>query len=449
MRRRKKLGFCLCVLLVALSACLKETTLSVKASFDHQIEGANQTTPVVVEITNTSTGADFYEWIFEGGSPSESREKNPGKITFSVPGEHRMMLRAWNDTKEEISEKTIRVDSTVSVGFGYQVLVNDFAPATVKMTNTTKGASSYEWAFEGGTPATSTLANPGVIRFADEGKHRISLKAYNGSEYFETEKTFVLLPLLTSDFSIAPILSDRDMEAPLTAVVKNLSQNYLSLRWQCDGGIIQNATSDETTIRFKQPGTYTVSLLTDNLKEQHTVSKQITVKESCGIHTFKEIHFGISEAKNTVGCFFAADWQRVLLSSEIRDDQVGESIDVGFFALNSAFDHCYFFSPDRAREAAFVPIPGATKTRVQNLPGSGNQLSEDGFQQIAKATDMDAFDFAEGNHADFFVLDKLPLFIFLQTEDGRRGIIYLKEAIRSGASSYIVTDIKIEKKEDE
>lgn len=449
MRRKNYLGFCLMAVIASLSACLKETPLPVKAAFEHRIEGEYQTTPVKVSVTNVSTGADFYEWTFEGGNPANSREKDPGEIMFSEPGEHRISLRAWNDTQEETSEVVVRVDSAVSVRFDYEILINDFAPAEVRIDNRTTGASNFEWTFEGGTPGTSTLPNPGVVRFADEGAHRIFLKVNNGSESFETEKTIELLPRLVSDFSWAPILVDEDMEAPLTAIVKNLSKNCLSVRWTCEGATIKEPTANETSIRFIAPGTYTISLQTDNLKEQHTVNKQIVVKESCGIHTFRDIRFGINQAKNSIGCFFAADLKKVVLFKDTESPETGKLVDFGFCALNSDFDHCYFFSPHRATEAAFGDIAGATVTQLRNLPGAGNTPTEEEFNHITKASSMDAYDFTEGSTSDFFVLNRLPVFSFFRTEDGRRGIIMVKEAVKDGANSYIGTDIKIEKRRDE
>lgn len=452
MRQKYYIWFCLTGILIAVSACLKETPLPVKAVFEHQIEGENQTTPVKVNITNASTGADFYEWTFEGGNPADSREKNPGQVVFSEPGEHRITLRAWNDVKEAVSEIVVRVDSAVAIKFDYEVLVNDFAPAEVRIDNLTRGASNFEWTFEGGTPATSVLASPGIVRFTDEGNHRIHLKVNNGSEWFEMEKTFALLPRLASDFAWAPILVDEDMEAPLTATVKNLSKNCLSVKWLCEGGIIKDETANETSIRFTQPGTYTISMLTDNLKEQHTVSKQITVKENCGIHTFKDIHFGINEAKNTIGCFFAADLKRIVLFKETDTPEIGKLIDIGFLGQNSTFGEegeFYFFSPHKARNAAFGDIAGATRTQVRNLPGAGNTPTEEEFNKITKASGMDAFDFTEGSAHEQLRFDNLPAFVFFRTEDERRGIVMIKEVVRNGKGSYIVTDIKIEKRKDE
>lgn len=447
--RKKCIFFCLAALSAGAVSCLKETELPVHASFEHQIEGENQTTPVVISVTNTTTGADFYEWTFEGGSPAYSAEKTPEKITFSEPGEHLILLRAWNDTKEDIYRMTLRVDSAVTAGFDCEILMNDFAPVEVNITNTTRGASSYEWTFEGAETEHSTEAQPGIIRFAEGGTFKLSLKAYNGSEYFLAEKMITLQPTMKAEFSAVPVLADEDMQAPVTMIVKNLSRSSISHIWQCDGGQIADETADETTIRFTAPGTYTISLTTDNLKERQTVALQITVKENAGLHIFRDVHFGINEAKNTVGCFFAADEKRVLLSKEIVDAGIGKSIDIGFFALNSDFDYCYFFSPDKARESAFPSIPGAIRTAVQNLPKGGNTLTADAFGRIEKSEDMDIYSFAEGSSSDYFGMDALPLFVYFRTEDGRRGIIHLKEAVRKEAQSYIVADIKMEKRPEE
>ena len=49
---------------VLLSSCLKETAIPVSSSFSIEV-AEDKTAPVII-----SYGADEYEWIFEGGSPS-------------------------------------------------------------------------------------------------------------------------------------------------------------------------------------------------------------------------------------------------------------------------------------------------------------------------------------------------------------------------------------------
>lgn len=54
------------------------------------------------------------------------------------------------------------------------------AGTTLTMQNNSTGASSYTWAFPGGTPATSTLSNPTVV-YNTPGTYNILLSASNGT----------------------------------------------------------------------------------------------------------------------------------------------------------------------------------------------------------------------------------------------------------------------------
>ena len=439
-----------CIICGFITSCMKETYLPVVVDFDYTNESEYNTSPVTITLENKTTGADFFEWTFEKGSPLESKEKNPGKITFTTPGEHKITLRARNLNLEAFKEVTVRVDSAVTINFDYEILGNDFAPAQVNIVNRTKGASSFEWFFEGGIPASSTLAAPGTILFNEGGEHKITLRVSNGSETFATERTVTLQPTLLCDFTITPVVANYDWEAPLTAVLKNTSRSSLSVLWQSNGGVIADATAEETTIYFDQPGTYTITLTADNQKEQKSKQQQITVKPNSGIYTIRNLNFGISQARNTIGCFFSSDLMRVVKSNEIISSVIGAGIDIGFFALNSSFEHCYFFSPHKAFESAFAVIPNAIETQINNV--NVNKLTETTFEQIINADDLNAYNFAAGtgtgmgNFSDYFTMDTLPVFVVFKTQDGRRGIIMVKQAVRLGAGSYIVADIKIEKR---
>ena len=437
------------IALVLLVSCLKETELPVVVNIGYTIVGEHHTTPLTIVLENTTTGADFFEWTFENGTPATSNVHNPGRVTFTQPGEHRVTLRARNHDREEVGELVVRVDSAVTVAFDYHILVNDFAPAQVNFTNLTRGASSYEWVFEGGEPATSTLANPGTVLFREEGEHRVFLTVSNGSQSFTTERTITLQPTLQSSFTMTVATVNEDMEAPLTVTVRNTSRSSLSVLWEAPDGIIADKNAEETTIRFEQPGTFTVTMTADNLKEQQSSQQQITVKPNSGIFIVRDLRFGISQARNSIGVFFSTTHRRVLRLNEITSPEIGQTIELGFFALNSNFNHCYFFSPDRASASGFPVIPGATATQVNNR--SANVLTRADFENITTAADMGAFCFAPdlgtgpGDQGDAFTLDNLPVFSFFVTEDGRRGIVMIRETVYAGAESYAVADIKIEK----
>ena len=73
----------------------------------------------------------------------------------------------------------------------------------VTFTNTSANATTYTWIFPGGTPATSTSQNPGMVCFANQGSYTVSLVASNiaGSSTATTTITVDPLPTVTATAS--------------------------------------------------------------------------------------------------------------------------------------------------------------------------------------------------------------------------------------------------------
>src|SRR5882757_6445336 len=129
------------------------------------------TVPVKVAFINNSSGADSFKWVFPGGDPSESNKKDPGTVVFEKAGTYTITLEAWNADERKTKEFTLHLDSAVQIGFDTAILINHFAPVQVQLTNKTRGGSSFNWTFQGGTPATSTAANPPLVQFDSAGDH--------------------------------------------------------------------------------------------------------------------------------------------------------------------------------------------------------------------------------------------------------------------------------------
>ena len=67
------------------SSCLRETAVPIESVFT--IEASeDKTSPVTIQLKNESYGADEYEWTYEGGIPSSSNQKSPGKVVFTQAG---------------------------------------------------------------------------------------------------------------------------------------------------------------------------------------------------------------------------------------------------------------------------------------------------------------------------------------------------------------------------
>ena len=437
------------LLIILFSSCLHEQSVPISSSFSIEV-AEDKTSPVIVQLKNESYGADEYEWTFEGGLPSSSREKQPGTVTFTEPGEHKIHLRVKNAVEEKVSEQTIRVDSALSLNFDYEIAINDIAPAVVSLRNLSKGGSHYEWTFEGGAPSSSTSAYPSVVTFKDGGEHKIHLRVFNGSRYEEFSKTFTLQAPMHADFSYTPSAVDQDWEAPLTLITKNLTTSGLTYEWQCAGATVHQAEAESTTIRFERAGNYKLTLLARNGKEEQRIEKTLTIKPNSGIIAQSDLKFGINEAKNTIGCFYSAYAGGVVTSKHIADAQLGDKVDFGFFALNSAFNYCYFFAPNEAAASSFPPITGARGASfVHQLASYGITLSDADFESIKQATDFNRFQQWRETSSKHFDKNNSPHFVLLRTADGRRGIVRVKRYVFAGAASYILADIKLEKRPEE
>lgn len=320
----------------------------------------------------------------------------------------------------------------------------------VSITNKSKGGSQYEWTFEGGIPSTSNQQHPGTITFADGGEHKIHLKVFNGSKYEELTKILTLQPPLQAVFSYAPLPVDLDWEAPLTLETTDLTTGGLSYYWVCAGTNVQSPTSETTTIRFEHAGTYKLQMIASNGKEEKVVEKSIVIKPNSGIIKQNDLKFGINEAKNSVGCFYSAKEGGVVTSSKIVEKQCGAWVDFGFFALNSSFNYCYFFAPNQAKANSFPKIDNAQDATFINNPSSmGINITNAIFDNIKRSSDMNQFTKWSETNQTSFNKASTPHFVLVRTTDGRRGIIRIKEFVKDGSQSYIVADVKLEKRAGE
>ena len=430
-------------------SCLRETEVPIASKFT--IETAeDKTSPVTVKINNSSYGADEYEWTFEGGLPSSSTERTPGLVMFTQAGEHKITLRVRNAVEERTSQQTIRVDSTMTIDFDFSIALNDIAPGVVSITNKSKGGSQYEWTFEGGIPSTSNLQHPDTITFADGGEHKIHLKVFNGSKYEELTKSLTLQPPIQADFSYEPLPVDQDWEAPLTLETTNFTTGGLSYRWVCAGANVMSPTDETTTIRFEHAGTYKVQMLAGNGKEEKIVEKSIIIQPNSGIIKQNNLKFGINEAKNSVGCFYSAKEGDVVTSSKIVEKKCGAWIDFGFFALNSSFNYCYFFAPNKAKANSFPEIDHAQGATFVNTPGAmGINIKDVVFENIKRALDLNQFAKWSEMTQTSFSKSNISHFVLVCTADGRKGVIRVKKFVKDGVRSYIVADVILEKRTGE
>ncbi|MEO9514061.1 MAG: PKD domain-containing protein [Flavobacteriaceae bacterium] len=175
----------------------KEITVleGITVDFDMAIVD-NDFPPMTVNLVNNSPGENLtYSWVFEGGEPATSAERHPGQVVFETPGDHHVSLSVSNEFETLTQESTVRVAPDISVDFDYTIDEGDEdmqAPVAIQLSMDAISATSYLWTFEGGSPASSTQAEPSVV-FNDPGVHAIHLEVTNGKRTANLSKELEVL----------------------------------------------------------------------------------------------------------------------------------------------------------------------------------------------------------------------------------------------------------------
>ncbi|WP_207515165.1 PKD domain-containing protein [Longitalea luteola] len=431
-----------------IASCKREQVIAAHADFSYEIVDNNFTVPVKIRLTNNSSGGNQYKWTFEGGTPATSDKRDPGEVVFNQAGSFNITLETWNaDSRDEKSDR-IALDSSVRIDFIPEILVNEYAPAQVRINNRTVGASAWLWTFAGGSPATVLTQHPGTISFAEPGDHVITLTVNNGRKEFTLSKTITLKQPLAPAFSIEPSFDDEDYQAPLTATLNNTTISGLTWKWETTGGTIPNPADSSPHIHFAAPGTYTVTLTADNKKETRSVSHTITVLPNSNLRTFSDVKLGVNTAHGSIGSFFSTSLRKKFKAGDDLS-VAGRDIDIVFFGLNKNFLYNRFASPDSADKYVFDPIPGATNVTIinslENSPYAAQMTPAvfDGMttDAVLRSIPVDYSD-AAWKQFDNGVVPRIVLF---KKSNGIKGAIKIKQFVQDEMQSYIIVDIKVQK----
>lgn len=431
-----------------LYACFQEETIPVAIDFSYTIGNENYTTPARISITNNTTGAEKYQWTFEGGQPATSSLRDPGIITFTEAGAHTITLEAWSEDDHQIKTISITIYDGVIPDFSAEVLTNNISPVTVRITNKTNGGTGFRWIFEQGTPAEYTGQNPPDVQFTEPGDHRIILIVENGPAVDSLIQTISVTEALVPGFEIIPDFEDDDYEAPMRATLQNNTVGGLQWQWSSTDGQISNKIIQQPSIYFSQPGNYSVTLQASNGKETKTITREIVVKPNTGLRTLTDIKLGINTAHATIGSYYSTTLRRVLGKND--PDSLFQYVDIVYFGLNATFAFNKFTSPDSVEEYTFEAIPQPQVTHFINSLDKcacGITLSESDFNQMttdAPLQSMNITSTAKGLQP--FDDVTVPRIVLFKTQDNRKGAIKIKSYHRDGLQSYILVDIKVQKK---
>ncbi|WP_378187307.1 PKD domain-containing protein [Aquimarina sp. W85] len=440
------------ILLVLLSfSCAKEEAIPVLVDFDVDVFGEDYSIPVQIVIINKTEGAEEYEWRFEGAVPSRSVERNPGVILFEAKGTYTIELIASNqDGSRDSKSIELVIDDPVLIDFEVTNLVDTFAPAVYTIDNKSKGATSYQWNFEGGIPETSSEKQPGTIIFSDPGDHKISLEISNGRETYKLDKTITVAPALIADFEYEVAFKDDDYETPVEVTLINTSVSALTYEWAFEGATPATSFEEHPVVTFNKVGVNEISLIVSNGKASQRITKTIEVFPNNNLRSYTDVQLGINTAHNTntKGAFFSSATREVYASDELTP-ALESKIDLVFFGLGRSFDRNRFVTPDDMSGTTFTAMPNANPTifiNSQEFCNCNASLAPSQFDAMTNDGALNAMTIEETSGGlQAFDNSLVPRVVLFKTSAGKRGAIKIKEYVDNGQDSYILVDIKMQK----
>ncbi len=142
---------------------------------------------------------------------------------------------------------------------------------------------SWQWAFEGGIPSESEEQEPGPILYTQTGSFNVSLTVTNADgTHTETKSGYIEVSAAQAPTA--------DFTSNITQVVAGSNVSFADLSsgspfawaWVFEGGSPAVSVLQNPTIRYNNPGNYTVSLTATNYggSDTKTIENYITVIEA-------------------------------------------------------------------------------------------------------------------------------------------------------------------------
>jgi PKD repeat protein len=240
---------------------------------DFAVDSAMISTGYAVNFTDMTYGnPTSWQWTFEGGTPSTSTEQNPQGIVYNTPGTYSVTLAVispygtGDTTKADFITVVAPPESNFSC-FNRYIIVGS---TTIFTDQSTGDPATWEWNFEGGTPATSNEKIPGPIQYNAPGAFDVSLTV--GNQWGSTT-------LSKPEYIHAGYPPASNFSADQTVIVEGESINFTDLstedpitwNWVFEGGTPgTSAIKNPSGIFYYNHGSYDVTLTVFNLFGENT-----------------------------------------------------------------------------------------------------------------------------------------------------------------------------------
>ncbi len=219
-------------------------------------------------ISVTPEDAEEYRWDF--GDGNTSTERTPTHV-YDQAGDYDVKLVVRNACGSDSLTQFIPArGSAPTADFTYSDTTGCL-PVTVNFSNaSTPDADSFQWNFQGGTPATATSTDPSVV-YNMPGVYQVRLvvtDAFGTSDTLARTIRIVVPPKPEADFEF--VLDG------LNVTFDNLSENADRAEWDFGDG--STSTELSPVHDFPADGSYEVRLIAGNACGSDTTSTTIEVK---------------------------------------------------------------------------------------------------------------------------------------------------------------------------
>ncbi|NNE28524.1 MAG: PKD domain-containing protein, partial [Saprospiraceae bacterium] len=235
-----------------------------------------------VTFSSNSSFATDYSWNF--GDGSLSTEENP-VYTYSSEDSFEVTLSVSNDCGSDLTSQVVNLTTAPNAVIQVNGEPSGCPGTEVSFSSISTGTiTDYLWDFPGGTPSSSTDANP-IVVYENPGVFDVSLTVSSsaGLDQATLQNSIQIGALPTPIFVV-------NNQSPVFSF-DNQSQDAASYHWDFGDG--NESTLEDPQHEFNEDGTYTVTLSATNECGTITTSQIVEVVT---------LPFPAFDANLTIGC---------------------------------------------------------------------------------------------------------------------------------------------------
>ena len=247
---------------------------------------------LTVSFNNNSVDGDTYNWDF--GDGNNSTLMNPVH-TYDDGGNYEVVLTVSNECGEVSITENLELIGFPIAGFSADITTGCIPMEVAFSDLSSPSIDSWEWTFEGGTPATSTEQFP-IVTYNTPGTYSVSLVVTNetGTDVL-INNTYIVVesePTAAYDFEVSGN----------TTIFTNNGTNADSYNWDFGDG--NTSTDINPVYTYPEPGTYTVILTGTNDCGSVTFTDEVVIEDLTPLAGFT--------SNSTVGCApFTVDFEDI------------------------------------------------------------------------------------------------------------------------------------------